>query len=140
MVQLKLFFLCLLISSCCAVKYNVSLQADSKWRDVFANQSGTNISIEITKLTGVQCVRKETDSTKIRLVSVRIFDGEPNAQLPNPLDDGITFTGILDLTLDGSTKIINVPTGIKIIGLSSQNCSIIKIKKRILFFKQLKNK
>jgi hypothetical protein len=138
MRYLNVFSVLFFLSGCCATQM-VNLSSNSKWHDVFANQSGEPLTLELTKMTSRKCYHTAHDSTKLRLISIKMEDGNMNAQLQNPGGDGITITGMLDFTLDGSTKVIVIPTGIKLIATSSQKCSIIKIKKGYRFIRKLKN-
>lgn len=128
------------MTSCASSKTVVRLSQYNKWRDVFSNQSGEDLVLELTKRSGKKQTITQADSTKIKIVTIKEQDGRADGVNSNPGGDGISFTKNLDITLDGSTKVIVIPPGFKVIGITSQKESSIVITKGYIFSKQLKKR
>jgi hypothetical protein len=128
--------LILVISSCSSTKQTVNYINNGTWKDVFANQLGYDLHIEIVKKSYKKLPASGSDSTKIKVITVKGQGEGDNSPPLNPGGDGITSTINLDITMDGSTKILVIPKGFKIIAISSQKKCYFILTKGYFFSKK----
>lgn len=91
----------------------IRLEANTTWKDIYANQSGTEKSINVALVCdeGTSCGSTNTSVRVLRILA----DAELDKEFPEIEDTAVIDTGPLDLTLAGSTRDFVVPRGFRIV-------------------------
>jgi hypothetical protein len=138
--ELIALILLIVIYSGCKTEYDtVELISDNKWHNVMAVQADTTIVLVIKKTTkeskcdwNAFAAGQHTDLRWIRVLPFqnldKLVDTLRSDKDPNSAEQRTSDLGSLDISQDGSKRIIVLTAGIQLLSRSNQPNSILLIK------------